>query len=558
MPFLQATIADLRNATARDLFHMGIVFVVIILGARFGQYIYFAAQISPAIIWIPAGIGLAAVLLGGYRMWVPIALATLLSALTSIGEIPFLTIIFSVVAQTIQPLVGTYLLERWGFDRTFEDHVDVIYFTFAAMLMSAVTPTAVTLASLLSGSLADSAYLNWSRIWAGHVLSIVVLTPFLLTWVRRSSSIVGKQFFERLTVFLLLLITIYFLFWTNIAQGLSFLILFVHFIPLFWIALRLNFRFMTLAIFLVAAFGIAGAIVADIPRPLPLNQRLLSIELYLILIAPIFYLFASLAKERRVALAISTRRSQELESALHRLEEQDRQKDEFISTLAHELRNPLAALLHSLELMQLQGLHTSGARDSMGVALRQTGQIERMLASLLDVSRATQGKIVLELKNVPVSKLINQAVETIAPQIEAGRQNFKVDMQKDFKLTCDPLRIEQILVNLIANSVKYTEPGGYITLSVFREGEEAVFRVRDTGKGIAPEMLDSIFDLFVQANQAFSIQGGLGIGLTLSRTLARLHGGTLTAASSGIGKGSEFVLRIPIHPRHPVQDGGHQ
>lgn len=546
MPFLQVIAEDLRNATSRDLLVMGVVFLAIILGAKFGQYIYFVAQISPAIIWIPAGVGVAAVLLGGYRMWVPIALAALLSSATSAGNPSFLTVVFSTLGQTFQPLVGAYLLERWGFDRTFEDHVDVIYLTFAAMLMSAVTPTLVTFGALLSGSLADNAYLNWSRVWAGHVLSIMVLTPFLLTWLRRSPSVAGKQFFERLTVFLILLITIYLLFWTNLSQSLSFLLLFLHFIPLFWIALRLNFRFMTLAIFLIATIGIAGTIFADISRPTPLNQRLFSIELYLILIAPIFYLFASLAKERRVAFAISTRRTQELEAAMHRLEDQDRQKDEFISTLAHELRNPLAALLHSLELMQLQGLHTAGARNSMGIAIRQTGQIERMLSSLLDVSRATQGKIALDLKPVPAAELVNQAVETIVPQIEAGRQHFKIDMQKDFKMTCDPLRIEQILVNLLANSIKYTEPGGYITLSVSRDGNDAVFSVRDTGKGIAPEMLDKIFDMFVQANQAFSIQGGLGIGLTLSRTLSRLHGGTLTAASSGIGKGSEFTLRIPV------------
>lgn len=235
-------------------------------------------------------------------------------------------------------------------------------------------------------------------------------------------------------------------------------------------------------------------------------------------------------------------------SLLYRkIQEDDKRKDHFLSILAHELRNPLTPLLHSLELMKLHGMEDHDMESALQVATRQAKQMGALLKSLLDVTRALHGKIELDLATIDAGTIVWHAIETAEPLIKAGKQVLTVDVPKRIFVDADPLRLEQILVNLLSNAAKYTHQGGHIAMSVRAKNGMAEFHVRDTGAGIEPHMISSIFDLFVQSEQSLSrFKGGLGIGLRLARMLAELHGGTLIARSAGAGKGSEFVLRIPL------------
>jgi signal transduction histidine kinase len=224
-----------------------------------------------------------------------------------------------------------------------------------------------------------------------------------------------------------------------------------------------------------------------------------------------------------------------------------RRKDRFLAMLGHELRNPLASIVNALRLVELKPDDASTTSAMIGLAQRQVRHLGRLLDDLLDVARFDQGKIQLRLQPVELAEIVGRAVESARYAIEARRHRLEVSLpDASISLSADPTRLEQIFVNLLNNSAKYTEPGGTIWLCAAREGNQVIVRVRDTGIGMSPELLTSAFDLFVQGDQASDrSQGGLGIGLSLVRRLVKLHGGTIIAQSDGPGKGAEFVIRLP-------------
>ena len=245
-------------------------------------------------------------------------------------------------------------------------------------------------------------------------------------------------------------------------------------------------------------------------------------------------------EQRRLLEDLLRRRNQELAAA-------DRHKDEFLAMLAHELRNPLAPIRNALHIMKHAGNAGPVVEQVRDVAERQVRHMARLLDDLLDVARISRGRIDLRRETVAVASILRQAVEAVRPLIEERRHELTVAPPAEpLWVDADPTRLEQVLTNLLNNAAKYTDPGGRIGLGAGREGDEVVVRVRDTGVGIAPDMLPRIFDLFVQAERRLDrSQGGVGIGLTLVRRLVELHGGTVEAFSPGLGRGSEFVVRLP-------------
>jgi signal transduction histidine kinase/DNA-binding response OmpR family regulator len=246
----------------------------------------------------------------------------------------------------------------------------------------------------------------------------------------------------------------------------------------------------------------------------------------------------------------------------HEVQEADRNKNEFLAMLAHELRNPLAPICNAVYLLR----SASAAMPSVGWAVdmidRQTQQLVRLVDDLLDVSRITRGKIQLQFAVVNVAELLERAVETSRPIIDAKKHELTVDAPTALWARIDPARVAQILSNLLNNAAKYTEPGGRIWLTAERDGNDLLFRARDTGIGIAPEMLPKVFELFTQADRSLDrSQGGLGVGLTLVRRLVELHGGTAAVSSAGLNQGSEFLIRLPVivepprAPANPVTNG---
>jgi PAS domain S-box-containing protein len=239
-------------------------------------------------------------------------------------------------------------------------------------------------------------------------------------------------------------------------------------------------------------------------------------------------------------------------SELKRMEEAlrdaDRRKDEFLATLAHELRNPLAPIRNSLQILKMPRVDAATVRQARDMMERQVQCLVRLVDDLLDVARVMRGKIELRKERVELATVVARAVETAQSLIEA--QGHQLDLSvphESLLLDADPVRLAQVIANLLTNAAKYTEPNGHIWLSATRSGEHVVLRVRDDGIGIAPDMLSQVFDLFVQADHAFTkSQGGLGIGLTLVKNLTQLHGGTVEAHSGGLGKGAEFSVRLPL------------
>jgi PAS domain S-box-containing protein len=229
------------------------------------------------------------------------------------------------------------------------------------------------------------------------------------------------------------------------------------------------------------------------------------------------------------------------------LREADRLKDEFLAMLSHELRNPLTPIRNALYVMRQPHVDAAVQGRVRDMAERQVQHMARLLDDLLDVSRISRGKIDLRTEAVDLAALARRAAEAARPLVEERRHEITLEVgQAPVWVEADPTRLEQVISNLVNNSTKYTDPGGHIRLAVERDSTEAVVRVRDTGIGIAPDMLPRVFDLFVQAERRLDrSQGGVGIGLTLVRRLVELHGGRVEAHSEGLGKGSEFVVRLP-------------
>lgn len=236
--------------------------------------------------------------------------------------------------------------------------------------------------------------------------------------------------------------------------------------------------------------------------------------------------------------------TQALQDARARAEEATRTKDEFLAMLGHELRNPLAPILTALQLLRLKN-QTSREHE---VIERQVESLMRLVDDLLDVSRITRGKIDLQMRAVECAEVAARAIETASPALERKQQRLDIDVpQRGLVLHADPARAAQIIANLVTNASKYSDEGRVITLRAARDGDNVVIRVRDEGIGIAPDMLDHVFDLFVQQPQALDRSaGGLGLGLAIVRSLVHMHGGRVRATSEGIGCGSEFIVELPL------------
>jgi PAS domain S-box-containing protein len=241
---------------------------------------------------------------------------------------------------------------------------------------------------------------------------------------------------------------------------------------------------------------------------------------------------------------------QELHQRLQELAEADRHKDEFLAMLSHELRNPLAGIANATYLLDRNGSTPSQLGELRSLIQRQTGYLSRLVDDLLDVSRLTRGLVELQLTTVDLRAVVEQAVDAGRAVVESRRHRLILSLpETPLPMRADPIRVEQIVLNLLFNAAKYTEPGGQVWVEIERIVDTAVIRVRDTGVGIAPELLRRVFDLFTQADKSYArTHGGLGIGLALVQRLVLLHGGEVEARSAGLGRGSEFEVRLPLSP----------
>lgn len=265
--------------------------------------------------------------------------------------------------------------------------------------------------------------------------------------------------------------------------------------------------------------------------------------------------------KRLVGLVQDITERKNAEEALARVAEQlvetDRRKDEFLAMLGHELRNPLAAVLNAVEVLETTLARPEDQnRQPMllwagGVVRRQVRGLTRLVDDLLDISRISRGKIDLKFERVLLSDVVARAVESVRPAIDARQHALEIALPDEpITIEADPARVTQILTNLLGNSAKFSDPGGQIVLSAAVEGDEVAVRVADSGIGIAAALMPHIFDAFTQGERGPDRhQGGLGLGLSLVKRLAEMHGGSVAASSAGLGRGSEFVVRLPTTER---------
>ena len=273
-------------------------------------------------------------------------------------------------------------------------------------------------------------------------------------------------------------------------------------------------------------------------------------------------------REANAQMLNATIRAQELvdeaDAAKERAEQNVRERDQFLAMLGHELRNPLSAILMAVELMQEPERDPARQR---AIILRQATHLARLVDDLLDVSRVTSGKIALQRVAVELNELVGHSISALdaAAKAKDVRVTFRGSGCR-LSVSADPVRLEQVVANLLTNAFKYTPAGGHVQVSLELQGDQAVLVVQDSGVGISAEMLSRIFDLFAQVQGTLDrAQGGMGIGLTLVRSLVQLHGGTVEATSPGDGQGSRFEVRLPLElaavrndePLLPAKCGGH-
>jgi len=253
--------------------------------------------------------------------------------------------------------------------------------------------------------------------------------------------------------------------------------------------------------------------------------------------------------ERAELILLAVEDVTELQANAEQLQQTSQRKDEFLAMLAHELRNPLTPIAHAISLLRRDGPNVSPLK-LYDLIERQTARLIRLVDELLDVARINRGHVELKLDTVDLAEAVRHAVDASRARLEERKHELSVSLvEAPVCVNGDPIRLEQIVANLIENAVKYTEPGGRIEVKLQQESGVAILSVRDNGIGLAPKSLDSIFDLFTQIDTSIArTGGGLGIGLTLVRRMLALHGGSIEAHSAGLGHGSQFIVRLPVVP----------
>jgi nitrogen fixation/metabolism regulation signal transduction histidine kinase len=242
------------------------------------------------------------------------------------------------------------------------------------------------------------------------------------------------------------------------------------------------------------------------------------------------------------------------------LRQNNRRKDEFLATLAHELRNPLAPIQNGVHVLRRLDGDDPASRDRARRALtivdRQVAHLVRLVDDLLEVSRITTGKIELRKQHLDLAAVIQQALEMSEPSIKAGKHKISLVLDHEpLIVDGDPVRLTQVFANLFNNAAKYTPPKGQIEISAKREGDQALVSVRDNGIGVSADMLPRIFDLFTQSPHSLvNAKGGIGVGLSLARKIVEMHGGQVEGRSNGVGHGSEFVVRLPLADRQLARE----
>ena len=493
-------------------------------------------------VWPPSGIALAAVLLLGPRVWPGVWLGAALTNLTIQGS-PLIAILLG-TGNTLEAVVAAALVRRYiGTRGEFESGEAVVMFVALSALSALIAATIGTLSLTLLGVLHRFEFSSNAWTWfQGDTSGMVIITPLILTWRARPLSpwSVAKWFEAAALASSVAFVSVV-IFSDLVSAGPLHPLAFVTLPFILWAAIRFEQRVVTAAIAIISSivvwFTLQGQGQFALGSPDSSSFFLLSYTSTLVIAG--LLLGAVIGQRRRAELSVQKR--------VEELQESERHINEFLAMLSHELRNPLAPMVNALALMRKD----PGRRQHppmLAIIDRQVMHLSHIVDDLLDVSRITRGKILLQREIADLNEIVSRALDASHPLIVARGHALRSEFASEkLFVNADATRISQVVLNLINNAAKYTPAGGAIAISLTRENGAGVLSVRDSGIGMAAELLPRVFDLFMQGDRALDrSEGGLGIGLTIAKRIVEMHGGLMVASSAGPGQGSEFVVRLPL------------
>lgn len=519
--------------------------VVYVAAGKVGLSLFGLVNPSASAVWWPTGIAMAAFLVFGLRLVPAVFVAAFLVNVTTAGSIP--TSLAVALGNTLEAVLAVTLVDRFAGGReAFSTAGGVLKFAVLAALLSTTVSATIGVVSLTLGGYAaplDRAEI-WLTWWLGDAAGAALVTPLLvLWWTDRTWRWTPQAAREALLILAALgVVGAVTLFHPFVAQ---YPLEFICLGPLVWGALRFGPREMATGVALLAVMATIAVVRRSALPMLTPNEALVVLQAFLVLTTMTVLPMAALTVERGALLARERAARAEADAA-------SRAKDEFLAILSHELRNPLAAISTAAAVLDSARQSHADTGQMVASIRRQTQHLGRLIDDLLDIGRVTASKLRLRKEPIDLDGVVRRSVEVLASArgLAAGRIDLALE---PVWIDADPVRIAQIVENLVGNALKHTPAGRRIRVCVRDIGAVAELRVEDEGFGIRAELLPRVFEPFMQGQQGLDrSMGGLGLGLTLVRRLTELHGGTIEAHSGGADLGSSFILRFPSREPPPA------
>lgn len=518
-----------------------------IAGAFFSAYIamytlgsYFLP--TATLLYPASAVALSALYFGGLRLFPIVYISAVVAGALCGASAPFLFVF--PLFETLTASVGAYLLKSASIDPLFRRFRDAFFFTTIILFISLIKPTLTALFGLLGD--AQGILFTWRYAYMAEVFCLLIITPFILRWFAKPAfSRHTIEAVETVGVFVLLIGINWGLFVSDITSVLSVPLAYFLLVPFFWIALRLRPRFLTLALLITSFFSICTLI--GVTNSDVVLEELFLTELFMSVFGVAFLIITSLEEDRRVNTNLMRSQMGTLKNAVARISLESKAKNDFMAVLGHELRNPLAVVVSSIDLMQLKGGQNDEDKKILNVMQSRMGMVNRLLDDLLDISRISEGKITLKREPLNLESIINRSILST----EHGRKELHQRLlykkpERALTVFGDAVRLEQIFSNLLTNASRYSSSGDTIQLIVKERGDLVQVEIIDEGVGLTPQELEIIFQPFHQVEQGERSRKGLGIGLSLVKNFIQMHNGVVEVRSDGHGKGSRFTVSLPV------------
>src|SRR3989475_5240266 len=521
---------------------IGIVTVVYFIAGKLGLSLAFLnASASP--VWPPAGIALAVLLLFGYRIWPAIFVGAFLVNATTAGNVA--TSLAIATGNTLEAVSGAWLVNRFADGTSIFDRPQGVFkFALAAVVSTIVSPI-FGVTSLALGGFANWANYGaiWLTWWLGDATGDLLIAPLIILWSVASKRQWNRSQAVEVGVLLLLLFVLseaVFGGWLTISAR-NYPIAFICGPIVIWTAFRFTQRETATGIFILSAIAIWGTLHGFGPFVRETeNQSLLALQSWAaVLTITAMALSAGMAERQRAEEALQQQKAV--------VETANRTKDQFLAMLSHELRTPLTPVISALEALETEPARTEETKASLAMIRRNVELETQLIDDLLDFTRIAKDKLQLRFAPVDAHLAISNVVEICRAEAASKQLDVHLNLRANiYNVAADAAKFQQIIWNLLKNAIKFTPEEGEIAISSLNPSPEVLtISVRDTGIGIDPEVMRRIFDPFEQGNRSFERRfGGLGLGLTISKSLAQAHGGTLTVQSDGPDRGSTFLLSM--------------